>query len=37
LAREAGKNFKLVKDKKLLSSESGYDGFYMALLENTEK
>jgi len=37
LAREAGKNFKLVKDKKLLSSESGYDGFHMALLENTEK
>ncbi|MDO6738100.1 RsmB/NOP family class I SAM-dependent RNA methyltransferase [Wenyingzhuangia sp. 2_MG-2023] len=26
-------NFKLVKDKKILSSESGYDGFYMALLE----
>jgi len=37
LAREAGKNFKLIKDKKLLSSVTGYDGFYMALLENTEK
>ena len=37
LSREAGKNFKLVKDKKLLSSVTGYDGFYMALLENTEK
>ena len=37
LAREAGKNFKLIKDKKLLSSVTGYDGFYMAQLENTEK
>lgn len=26
-------NFKLIKDKKILASESGYDGFYMALLE----
>lgn len=34
LAREAGKNFKLIKDQKILSSETGYDGFYMALLEN---
>ena len=25
--------FKFVSDKKILSSESGYDGFYMALLE----
>ncbi len=33
LASEHGKDFKLVKDKKLLSSESGYDGFYMALLQ----
>lgn len=37
LSSEHGKDFKLVKDKKLLSSESGYDGFYMALLENTSK
>ena len=37
LAREAGKNFKLIKDKKLLSSVTGFDGFYMAMLENTEK
>lgn len=29
-------NFKLLKDKKILSSESGYDGFYMALLERME-
>jgi len=35
LAREAGKNFKLVKEEKILSSETGFDGFYMALLENT--
>ena len=30
---EMGKNFKLVKDTKILASESGFDGFYMALLE----
>ncbi|MDT0649818.1 RsmB/NOP family class I SAM-dependent RNA methyltransferase [Autumnicola edwardsiae] len=35
LAREEGKNFRLIKDQKLLSSETGYDGFYMALLEKT--
>ncbi|WP_010136017.1 RsmB/NOP family class I SAM-dependent RNA methyltransferase [Ochrovirga pacifica] len=29
-------NFKLVKDNKILASESGYDGFYMALLERVE-
>ncbi len=33
LASEAGKDFKFIKDKKVLSHESGYDGFYMALLE----
>ncbi|WP_109300233.1 RsmB/NOP family class I SAM-dependent RNA methyltransferase [Aquimarina sp. AU474] len=33
LAKEAGKDFTLVKDKKILSHQSGYDGFYMALLE----
>lgn len=33
LASEAGKDFKLVKDQKILASVSGYDGFYMALLE----
>tara|TARA_R100000935_G_scaffold10393_1_gene20776 strand:+ start:498 stop:1715 length:1218 start_codon:yes stop_codon:yes gene_type:complete len=37
LAREAGSNFKLVKEEKILSSETGFDGFYMALLENTAK
>ena len=33
LKSENGKDFKLVKDKKVLASESGFDGFYMALLE----
>lgn len=35
LASESGKGFKLIKDKKILSHESGFDGFYMALLERT--
>ncbi|MGB0837660.1 MAG: RsmB/NOP family class I SAM-dependent RNA methyltransferase [Flavobacteriaceae bacterium] len=29
-------NFKLIKDLKVSPSESGFDGFYMALLERTE-
>lgn len=33
LSSEQGKNFTFVKDKKILASESGFDGFYMALLE----
>ncbi|MFY7670931.1 RsmB/NOP family class I SAM-dependent RNA methyltransferase [Tenacibaculum sp. MEBiC06402] len=33
LASEAGKDFSFVSDKKVLSHESGFDGFYMALLE----
>ncbi|MFD2892719.1 RsmB/NOP family class I SAM-dependent RNA methyltransferase [Flavobacterium chuncheonense] len=33
LTTEAGKNFTFVKDKKVLAYESGFDGFYMALLE----
>lgn len=33
LTTEAGKNFNFVKDKSILASESGFDGFYMALLE----
>jgi 16S rRNA (cytosine967-C5)-methyltransferase len=33
LSSENGKNFTFVKDCKLLASESGFDGFYMALLE----
>ena len=33
LASEEGKDFRLVKENKVYASESGYDGFYMALLE----
>lgn len=33
LQSEAGKDFKKLKDEKVLSHQSGYDGFYMALLE----
>ena len=33
LKTEIGKDFTLLKEKKILSSESGYDGFYMALLQ----
>ncbi|QLE02077.1 methyltransferase domain-containing protein [Galbibacter sp. BG1] len=33
LNSENGKDFKLIKDKKVLASVSGFDGFYMALLE----
>lgn len=33
LESESGKDFTFVKDKKVLSHKSGYDGFYMALLE----
>lgn len=33
LASEEGKSFSLKKEQKILSSETGFDGFYMALLE----
>jgi len=33
LASESGTEFTLIKDKKILAHESGFDGFYMALLE----
>ena len=33
LISDIGKEFTFVKEKKVLSHESGYDGFYMALLE----
>ncbi|MCL9808674.1 RsmB/NOP family class I SAM-dependent RNA methyltransferase [Flavobacterium luminosum] len=33
LATESGKNFTFVEDHKILAHETGYDGFYMALLE----
>ena len=36
LTTETGKNFTFVTDKKILASESGFDGFYMALLERKE-
>lgn len=36
LTTENGKNFTFVKDAKILASESGFDGFYMALLERKE-
>ena len=29
-------DFKFVSDKKVLSSQSGFDGFYMALLEKNK-
>lgn len=37
LKTEIGKQFKFIKDRKILASESGFDGFYMALLERKEK
>ena len=33
LNTEAGKEFTFIKEKKVLAHESGFDGFYMALLE----
>ena len=33
LKSDAGKQFTFVKESKILASESGFDGFYMALLE----
>src|SRR5690606_2366880 len=33
LNSEDGKEFSLVKEKKIMASESGFDGFYMALLK----
>ena len=36
LASELGANFTFLKDKKILSHQSGYDGFYMALLERKQ-
>jgi 16S rRNA (cytosine967-C5)-methyltransferase len=37
LTTEIGKEFKFIKDQKILASESGFDGFYMALLERKEE
>ncbi len=33
LKTEIGKQFQFVEDRKILASDSGFDGFYMALLE----
>ncbi|MBB1139685.1 RsmB/NOP family class I SAM-dependent RNA methyltransferase [Myroides sp. WP-1] len=33
LASEQGQQFKFIKDHKVLAHQSGFDGFYMALLE----
>lgn len=33
LSTEEGKNFKFIKDKNVFAHQSGFDGFYMALLE----
>lgn len=33
LASENGQNFKFIKDRKVLAHQSGFDGFYMCLLE----
>ena len=33
LASEAGQGFKFVKEQNIYASESGFDGFYMALME----
>ncbi len=35
LKSEAGKKFELVEDQKVLSQESGFDGFYIAKLKRT--
>ncbi|RZS93460.1 RsmB/NOP family class I SAM-dependent RNA methyltransferase [Aquimarina brevivitae] len=36
LSKEIGSDFKLVKDKNIYPSSSGFDGFYMALLERKQ-
>lgn len=36
LNSESGKKFKLLEEKKILPQDSGFDGFYMALLERKE-
>lgn len=37
LAREEGKDFSLVKEEKIMPSKSGFDGFYISLLQKKEK
>ena len=36
LAREEGKNFSLLSEEKILPSKSGFDGFYISLLQKKE-
>lgn len=36
LKTDFGKNFKFIKDEKVLAHKSGFDGFYMCLLERLE-
>ena len=37
LTSELGKEFIFVKDQSILAHTSGFDGFYMALLEKKNK
>lgn len=37
LSRESGKDFTLVREEKILPSKSGFDGFYISLLQKKEK
>jgi 16S rRNA (cytosine967-C5)-methyltransferase len=37
LTTDIGKEFNFIKDQKILAHESGFDGFYMALLERKEE
>ena len=36
LSSEAGQDFTMVKEQSIFASESGFDGFYMVLLEKTQ-
>jgi 16S rRNA (cytosine967-C5)-methyltransferase len=36
LGSEAGKDFSLIKDNNIYASKTGFDGFYMALLEKKQ-
>ena len=37
LKREAGQEFTMTKDEKILPSKSGFDGFYKALLQKRDE
>ena len=37
LNRESGKDFKLIREEKILPSKSGFDGFYISLLQKKDK